>query len=357
MVFYKIYDRQTLALADAGIVKDYSVDFDYIANNTSTIDITRPSKGFDGDMVALLQGASLIALGVVTAIDNGELKISFRHPKYLFRDRILNVFLFTSLLGKRFDAVSGLRVILDQAFVHPADPRRRLPIELRTFGQDLGAIWVDDAPSIDMIEFIDYLFDHYNVYLDFEMDFFNDRIICTIIKNTTSGKVLKDNIKLSNPELDNNELPRENVAVLFNKDIGTTHRTFFLLQNNTLTTNANHAQRIFPPATRYIEWDAVDAIREGYTAEELAFSEIGGNVYNHCIQYKLAKKQTMVAVRHFNYGDAITIIYKGRSYESIYSGLRFKMNDPFYTLFFGKTRVDFSDRMKIHNQRRFARKN
>jgi hypothetical protein len=361
MVFYKIYDRQTLKLADTGLVKDYNIDFDYMTNNSSTIEMIRPSLGFKGDLVALLEGAALIALGVVTAIDNGDLKISFKHAKEMFNDKVLNVFLFTTtlsgtMLGKRFDGVGVLKVLLDAAFVNSVDPRRRLPLEVRTFGQYLGAVWVDDAPTIDMVEFIDYLFDHYNIYLDFELDFFNDRIICTIIRNSSSGRVLKDNIRLSQPELDNNELPKENVAVLFNKGTGTTHRTFYLLQNNTLTTNANATNRILPPVSKYIEWDSVEAIREGYTAEELAWSEIGGNIYNHCIKYKLAKNQTMVDVKHFRYGDQITIIYEGRSYESIFTGLKFKKKDQHYTCLFGKTRIDFTDRMKIHNNRRFERR-
>jgi len=357
MVFYKIYDRQSLNLVDAGIVKDYSVDYDYMANNRSSLCITRESKGFKGDLIAIMENARLIVLGCITAIDNGDLKISFKHPKELFNDSVLNVFYFTGLLGKRFEGVSALNTILSLSFITAADTRRRLPLEIRMVGVCNGAVWDDDSPSFNMVDFIDFLFDHYNIYLDFSLDFINNRIICSIIHNTSSGRTLKDNIKLSRPELDNNELPSENVAVLFNKGTGVIRRTYYLLQNNTLSTNANAHNRILPPAQRYIEWDDVEAIREGFSMQELAFSEIGGQIYNHFIEYKLAKRQTMVTPDHFNYGDMVTIIYDdGRTYESIYTGLRFKKNDPFFTCIFGKTRIDFTDRMKIHNNRRYARR-
>ena len=357
MTFYKIYDRQTLELRDAGVVKDYNIDYDYMANNRSSLCITRESKGFKGDLIAIMENARLIVLGCITAIDNGDLKISFKHPKELFNDSVINVFYFTGIIGKRFDGVSALNTILTRAFITAADPRRRLPLEIRMLGVCSGAVWVDDGSSFNVVDFIDYLFDHYNIYLDFSLDFINDRIICTIIHNTSRGRTLKDNIKLSRPELDSNELPNENVAVLFNKGTGVIRSTFYLLQNNTLSTNANAHNRILPPAARYVEWDDVDAIREGYTQQELAFSEIGGNIYNHYILYKLAKKQTMVTPDHFRYGDMVTIIYDdGRQYESIFTGIRFKKNDPFFSMLFGKTRVDFSDRMKIHNNRRFKRR-
>jgi hypothetical protein len=91
--------------------------------------------------------------------------------------------------------------------------------------------------------------------------------------------------------------------------------------------------------------------------QELAFSEIGGQIYNHFIEYKLAKKQTMVTPQHFNYGDQVTIVYSdGREYTSIYTGVKHKSKDPYYTCVFGKTRVDFTDRMKLYNNRRFERR-
>ena len=357
MTLYKIYDRRTLKLVDTGIVKDYCVDFDYMANNASTLCMVKKSKGHKGDIVAITEGATLIALGCVTAIDNGDLKISFKHMKELFNDSVINVFKFTGVLNKRFEGVQGLQTILTLGFLNNTDHEMNLPIEFRLFGRENSVVWVDDGDTLNVVDFIDFLFDHYNIFLDFELDFINDRIICTINKNTTSGLVLKDNIRLSKPELDNNELPRENRAILFDKDRGTIRQTFFLLQDNTLTTNRNHARRILPPATRYVAWDEVDAIREGYTMQELAFSEIGGNLYGHCILYKLAKTQTMVEPRQFAYGDQIRIIYEGRSYDSIFTGLKFKKNDPFYTCIFGKARIDFTDRMKMHNNRRFAKRN
>ena len=356
MTRYKIYDRLTLELRDSGVVRDYNIDLDYLTNNNSTMKLVDESRGFKGDILAISEGVSLIVLGVITAVDNTELRIQFKHMKELFNDDILNVFKWTGLLDRKFDAVQGLRVLIEYGFINTPDSLRRLPLTIRTFGQNLAAVWTDDSDTIDLLEFIDWAFDHYNVYLAFDIDFANKRIVVDIIKNDTEGLMLKDNIKLSKPEFDSNELPRENRALLFNKYTGVIANSFFLLQNNTLTTNQAHALRLYPVSTRYVEWDEIDAIREGYTQEELAFSEIGGQIYNHHVQVRLAKKQTMVPARRFNYGDQVKIIYEGRSYDTIFTGIKFRKDDPFYICIFGKARIDFTDRMKIFNQRQYARR-
>jgi hypothetical protein len=147
MTRFKIYDRLTLELRDSGVVRDYNIDFDYIANNNSTMRLVDESRGFKGDILAISEGVNLIALGVITAVDNTELKIQFKHMKELFNDDVLNVFRWTNLLGKRFDAVAGLQVLLEYAFINTTDTLRRLPLTIRTFGQNLDAVWTDDRSN------------------------------------------------------------------------------------------------------------------------------------------------------------------------------------------------------------------
>ena len=130
-----------------------------------------------------------------------------------------------------------------------------------------------------------------------------------------------------------------------------------LLDIFVVTDNLNDDEhRVLPTQTKYVSWDETQAIREGYTMVEKAKSELCGNIYNHCILYKLAKNQTMVKCKNFRYGDKVTIIYEDREYQSIFTGLKYNMYDPYYTCVFGKTRIDFTDRMKMYNDKRYRRK-
>lgn len=356
MVHYRIYARNTLEYIDGGVVKDYSIDYDIISNNTSTATIINISQGFKGDIVALIDGNDLVELGVITSIDNTEHKISFKQMKELFNDTVINVFKYTNLLNRKFEAIQGLKTILTFAFIDTTDSQKKLPLEIKTFGSELSCVYSDDSDTINISDFIDWLFDTYNIYLEFAIDFVNDRIICTISKNATEGYVIKDNIKLSKPEFDSNEMPTYNKVVFYNADTGTEQGTYYLLENNELTTDATDSKRILPTQTKYCSWDEVDAIKEGYTMEEQAQSELCGNIYNHCILYKLAKNQKMVKCKSFRPGDKVTIVYEDREYKSVFTGLKYTMKDPYYTCVFGKTRIDFTDRMKIYNDRRYRRK-
>ena len=356
MVHYRIYARKDLAYIDGGVVKDYSIDYDIISNNTSTVSIIENCNGFKGDIVALIEGNELIVLGTITAIDNSEKKISFKHMKELFNDTIINVFKYTELLNCKFDGVQGLKTLLNYAFIETDDLEEKLPLTIKTFGSDKTCIYTNTDDTINLADFIDWLFDTYNIYLDFEIDFTNNKIVCTISKNSTEGYIIKDNIRLSEPEFDNNELPTYNKVVFYNSDTGIIAGTYYLLDDNTITDDAENNKRILPPVSTYVAWDEAQAIKEGYTMQEQANSELQGNIYNHCILYKLSKKQTMVNCRNFKYGDKVTIVYKDREYQSIFTGLKFTMTDPYYTCVFGKTRIDFTDRMNIYNDRRYQKR-
>jgi hypothetical protein len=104
--------------------------------------------------------------------------------------------------------------------------------------------------------------------------------------------------------------------------------------------------------SKYISFDA----EKGYTAQEVATSELQGNIYSHCIQYKLSREQRLVNPMAFNYGDGVKIIYDGREYDSIFTGLKYTQGDPYITCLFGKTRIDFTDRLKQYIEKRYRKK-
>jgi hypothetical protein len=89
---------------------------------------------------------------------------------------------------------------------------------------------------------------------------------------------------------------------------------------------------------------------------DVANSELQGNIYNHCILIKLSREQNLVKPFDFKLGDRVKIIYEGREYDSIFTGLKFKKGSPYVTCIFGKTRIDFSDRLKQYINKEFRKK-
>ena len=356
MEHYRAYDRQTLNFVDGGIVRGYNVDFDFLSNNASTLTLTEETYAKRGDILAIIKGNDKVCLGCVVSVDNTKKTISFKHMKELFNDKVLNVFFYTNIIGKKFDAIGAMKTILEYGFVSTDDTRRRLPLEIKMFGAAQGAVWLDEAADMNVLDFMHKMFDNYNVYVDFDLDFEHSKILVTIVKNVTEGIVIKNNIKLSEPQFDNNDTPNYNKLILYRKDNGNIVGTYYLLKNNTVTTSSTNANRVLPVATKYMEFDSVKAAADGYTMLDVANSELVGNIFNHYVSIKLSKAQNLVKPFDFKLGDKVTIIYEEREYDSIFTGLKFKMNEPYVTCIFGKTRIDFSDRLKQYIKKEFRRK-
>lgn len=349
---YRVYDRQTLGFVDGGILRSYTIDTDYISNNASTVTLAEETLAQKGDIIVGLTGIQKTFIGAITAVDNTKKQISFKHPKELFCDTVLNPFKYTDTIGYKFELVGVMETILNLAFVAGDDDKKKLPLLFEQRGTASGAVWTDDGDTLNLADFIAWAFDSHNVFLDFDIDFTRNKLVCRIVKNTMTGYVIKDNIKLSTPTFDKNELPNYNKAVVYNAETGAILGSYYLLANNTVTVTATNTSRLLPVQTKYISYDA----DKGYTPQEVAQSELQGNIYNHCIQYKLSKEQRLVNPFSFQYGDGVKIIYKEREYDSIFTGLKFTKDDPYITCLFGKTRIDFTDRLKQYIDKRYRKK-
>jgi len=349
---YRVYRRADLSYIDGGVIRDYKIDTDYLTNNASEVTLTEETYAQKGDVIVGLSGVDKRFIGIITAVDNTKKTVSFKHPKEMFADTVLNPFKYTETLGYKFELVGAMEVILGLAFLTTDDAKKVLPVVFEQRGTASGAVWTDDSDTLNLSDFIQWAFDNHNVYLDFDIDFTVNKIVCRIIKNTTSGRVIKDNIKLSTPAFDKNEFPTYNKAVVYDKDTGAIAGTYYLLENNTVTPSPTNSARLLPVQTKYISYDA----EKGYTPQEVAQSELQGKIFNHCIQYKLSKEQRLVNPFAFNYGDGVQIVYDGREYDSIFTGMKFTKGDPYITCLFGKTRIDFTDRLKQYIDKRYRKK-
>lgn len=168
---YRIYDRQSLEYVDGGIIREYSIDADYLSNNASTVIITEETYAKKGDIIVGISGKGKIFMGCITAVDNTKLTISFKHMKELFSDTVLNVFKYSGSIGYKFDAVSATETILRLAFIDTDDTSKRLPLVIEKVGESPNAVWTEDSDTLNLSDYITWLFDSHNIYLDFDIDF------------------------------------------------------------------------------------------------------------------------------------------------------------------------------------------
>lgn len=154
---YRIYDRQTLGFVDGGVLRDYTIDADYLSNNASTATMTDDTFAKKGDIIVGIAGTSKTFIGAITAVDNTKRQISFKHPKELFADTVLNPFKYTSTLGYKFELTAAMETIITLAFITTDDVRKRIPLVIEKRGTASGAVWTDDGDTLNVADFIQYI--------------------------------------------------------------------------------------------------------------------------------------------------------------------------------------------------------
>jgi hypothetical protein len=345
------------SMRDGGVVKDFTIDMDYLSDNASVISLAEETFAERGDLVAGIdeRGGKLF-FGCITAVDNTKKTISFKHPKELFRENILNFAKRggTAEMPYVFDGVAAIAALLNAFKKETGDTNpAHFPLRVETHGSAPGTVWTDDSDTIDIVGFIGKLFDEQNIVVDVWIDFETMEAIADIRKNVVTGFLLRDDIKAAVADFSKEELPEYNTLRLFNKDTGVAIGSpYYLKKDGSITQTAAAPLRLLPQHTKYAEFDAAN----GATQLQIAQNELQGNIFNHFVQYQLPKSNKLIDVTAFSFGDGVKIVKDGKTFDSIFTGYKFSSKSDMYTLIFGKMRVDFTDRLKKYIDKKYRKK-
>lgn len=231
---YRVFDRQKLAYIDGGYVANYEIDDDYIVNNNSTISIVKPTTAEVGDVIALIETSGAFHKGIITAVDNSSLTISYKSDKELFNDNFINplasAFALDTLLevAGKF-GISIVAEIIKQSWANSEDALKKLPLVVITEGDVLDEsnepkmLWTWDDTSINFVDWLVELFEKYNVVLQWTIDFdsaktkLNERqpqFIVTLTAVTNKSNIIKDNVTMQTITYTEEELPSATVCKL-----------------------------------------------------------------------------------------------------------------------------------------------
>jgi hypothetical protein len=344
-------------MRDGGVIKDFTVDMDYLSDNASTITLAEDTIAEKGDLIAGIDdNGGRLFFGCITAVDNTKRTISFKHPKELFRENVLN---FAKRGGTEeipfvFDGIGAVKLLLEGFKKGESDDNpAHFPLRVETVGDAPDAVWTDDGDTIDVVAFINKMFDSHNIVLDIRLDFESMEAVAEIRKNVVKGFLIRDDIKAAVADFSKEELPEYNALKLFDKDTGALiGNPYYLKKDGTITQSAAAPLRLLPQHTKYVEFYP----ENGATPLQIAQNELQGNIYNHHIQYRLPGSNRLIDVTAFNYGDGVQIVKDGKTFDSIFTGYKFSSKSDMYTLIFGKMRVDFTDRLKKYIDKRYRKK-
>lgn len=238
---YRVYNRQTLKYVDGGYVKEFNIDDDYIVNNNSIISVVKNventlSNVVVGDIVAIIQDSGAYHKGVITAVDNTALSISYKSDKELFNDNIPNPMASRYVDNEDFSAKFGVDIIIEilkRYFYDTSDDLKKLPVVFVADGDVLDdngnpkMLWTWDNDSINIVDWLTELFEKYNLSLSFDIDFDisnnnlkkrTPKYIVTLSAITNSGGIIKDNVDMQTITYTVKEIPDATVCYVIDSN-------------------------------------------------------------------------------------------------------------------------------------------
>lgn len=116
--------------------------------------------------------------------------------------------------------------------------------------------------------------------------------------------------------------------------------TYYLLLNNTVSTNANDVLRISPvnPIKK-----VVDETQSGFNLDDLAKQDLQGNIYHQEIEFSLSLDDELIDLNAIEVGTKIKIYSDYRVYSTIVTGLTFDTTTRKLTVKCGMVRSDLSN--------------
>lgn len=367
----------TLVYASGGAVSAFSLDNDYMVTNNSAIEITAETKAVAGQIITLIDENGAYDVGVVTSVDNENLKILYKSMMVLFDVAILNPARnggSDDVIGYLYDGVDGTARILATYFATEiADKYMRLPLRLRTSGggktngsYNVPAIWKYKDNTVNIRSWLMDLFDTHNVTLQFRLVFETSRAFIEIYiqHNMTGGRLLKNNIHGLTVKHTEESSASATVCKVIDSETKELLSTWYLLKNNTVTRNSTSGMRVQPYKLTVAEFDSDN--EDGATERTVAEDAMLYSDFNHYINIKMDRNSKMLP-KNLSIGDAVTLVtdmeemtveseidnsYTDKIWQSIYTGRKESSNSSEVTLIFGKIRISYTDIIQMQQAKK-----
>lgn len=357
---YKAYARQTLNLIDTGAIVDYKIDKDYIVMNNSILNLVHTTDALQGDFIAIIKTSGAYDLGCITAVDNKALTISYKDMKEMFNDNMLNP-LRREEAAFKYEAIGDIQAILNQ-YNETNDIYKRLKLQFTTAGQYYWAVWDYTGNSVNIRQYLIDCFDRYNIILQFRINFNksgDNWIVIHIMNNMNTGELIKDNIYLQTLTFSEQTEYENTTAIVIDKESKDEKARYYLLADNTITSDINHAERALPVRTAVVEWDSAQTGADPITSLQAAESVLKGKAFNHYVESQINRENFLLDIARLSIGDAVKIVTApieepltekdptSSIIDSVYTGMKENSDSELITLIFGKARKNYTDKIQL----------
>ncbi len=353
--------KDNISLSFGGAVGNYNINNDYMIDNNSVINIITETEAVAGQLIAIIDDTGAYDTGIITSVDNKTKTITYKGLLELFNQEMLNPYrsLYTEdddeYINYEYDAINDTGLILASYFLNTNDKNLRIPLVVRTSGgTDLKAIWNFKENSFNLKEWLINLFNDKNIVLQLKIVFEVNRgyIDCLILQNTSGGVLIKNDIASQKIVLNETQTNQDTVCAVVDSETKELLSQWYLLQNNTISENANAINRVMPYKLIVSELNTEENVSEQQAAEEkLLYKE-----FNNYTEISVDKKDDIY--KNLIIGDSVTIVpeifdmkqnteiiteYDKYLIDSVYTGRKENGSSSKVTYIFGKSRVNYTD--------------
>lgn len=391
----KIYSRATLELLDYTYVRDYNIDDDYLINNNSKIYAVKKINASSGDIIVLIKNSGAYHKGVITAIDNVNMEISYKDTKEFFNNKIISPFRKIEA-GVTYDSIDFIKKIIiatyadgdyltyNEGTFEKTGSLHNGDIIIAKGNIDVDTIstyescYTDNDLSLNLKEYLIDVFEKNNIVIQFNIDFdFSKspkmatiiyennqielievptqripRLVYKVRNISTTRIVIKDNIIAASFDFEEQQIPQSTVAYIL-KD-GYLAKTYYLLDDETISDSFSEGRfTIYPSKPIILDFKYND--KEDLTEEQQMYSLASSNLttgdYYHCIELEISSQSKMIDYNLLQFGTAVRIINNQGIINSIFTGKKESKKDSI-TLIFGKSRRLYTDKVILNLRRK-----
>ena len=356
----EFFDRNTLKFIHHDFSENLSIDDDYLAAQTTVIEIRSTNKVKKGQLIRILRDDTDFFFGVVTDSEPGEYttKVSFKPFVSIFNEDIMFDVLYQYYGDAEHSLENTLKHYIDLYYTNSGDPYQNLPLSVivptntasHTVNWSFNIEGDTDTVTVALIDLYNVLIVNalkkYGVAIEVSPDFSAKQIVLSI--KTVDG------IKQLDADLDNitvktlkfNDAPAgANKLEIYNTENYTEHVTYYVHSDRTFDDDST-VDRIKPVVrgikTASPQPDSTPPVSFETAALLVAYNEFSGIEWDNLIELEVAPNDPLANPVRLKIGQIVTVYYQGGMYTSILTGKSISFETV--TLIFGSERIQYSKR-------------
>lgn len=330
---FNIFDREDLSFKDTGLITEFSLLDDGLANvNSKFITDSKVVNAKDGDIFQAVNNDTnkqfylgIIRRPIIKKNTDDFIKLSVQSFNTYFDLEV------DSSISEA-DIETYLETVISETFITTADAR--LSVGYLNIIKATVTSFDYVTEELNLRKILIDVFTNFNIKIIANINFDTSKIDITISAaftsyslQTSSGDILKTEIQVSNSQTINRMDLNDLGVVTF----------YYLLADNTVVTDPNSLGRILPVVNQKLN-------RNAQTAQEQAEQKLRGNIYNHVIELEVNLNTKLFDPLLFKKGDKFQI-HDDIVYNSILTKIEWDGNDTI-KFFFGFIRLGLVELIK-----------